>query len=220
MNSAWGPRTGGKAVANTGDVGWAQGVMAPSKGGMKAVERWSKAVIGTALAILTWSIAGVITRAQLPIPGADQQAPNPLTDATASPGKALLYNLEAKFAQDVAERGGAGFASWFADDAVVLGNAKAPVVGKVAIAKSASWSPQSYQLTWAPDGAWMNISGDTGYTWGHYEGRSKDANGNPAVVSGRYMTIWGKQADGSWKVELDASANEPPPSECCSLPGK
>lgn len=181
---------------------------------------WRRAVLGIALAAGLWVTGGGGVQAQLPLPETDQQAPNPLTDATATPGKALLYNLEAEFAKSVAERGGAGFASWFADDAVVLGNGKAPVVGKVAIAQNANWSPENYQLTWTPAGAWMNASGETGYTWGHYEGSSKDANGNPVKVSGRYMTVWAKQTDGSWKVELDSSNDEPPAAgDCCTLPG-
>ena len=123
----------------------------------------------------------------------------------------LLFDLEARFAKDVAARGGAGFADWFADDGVALGNGAAPLIGKVAIAKSANWSPQDYQLTWTPTDAMMGPSGDMGYTWGHYEGHSKDANGNPVVTSGRYITMWRKEPDGSWKVVLDAGANEPPP---------
>ena len=58
------------------------------------------------------------------------------------PGKMLLYDLEARFAKDVLEQGGAGFAAWFADDGVALGNGAAPLIGKVAIAKSANWSPE------------------------------------------------------------------------------
>ena len=70
-------------------------------------------------------------------------------------GKALLFQLEAQFAKDVAEKGGAGFASWFADDGVALGNGVAPLVGKVAIEKSATWSPKDYQLTWTPTDGMM-----------------------------------------------------------------
>jgi ketosteroid isomerase-like protein len=157
--------------------------------------------------------------AQLPEPGVNQ-APNPLTDATAKPGKILLYDLEARFAKDVLERGGAGFADWFADDGVALGNGAAPLIGKVAITKSANWSPKDYQLTWTPTDAMMGPSGDMGYTWGHYEGRSKDNNGNPVLTGGRYITMWRKQPDGTWKVVLDAGANEPPSAgDCCKLPG-
>jgi ketosteroid isomerase-like protein len=176
-----------------------------------------RVVLGMVLAAMTWGAAW----GQLPLPGAEPQAPNPLTDATATPGNTLLYNLDAEFAKTVAEKGGAGFASWFADDGVVLGNAKAPVVGKVAIAQSADWTAKSYQLTWTPAGAWMNAAGDSGYTWGDYQGKSKDAEGNPTTVSGRYITVWGKQADGSWKVELEASAEKPAGNgDCCRLPGK
>lgn len=158
---------------------------------------------------------------QLTIPDANAQAaPNPLTDTTVKPGKMMLYDLEARFAKDVLARGGAGFADWFADDGVALGNAAAPLVGKVAIAKSANWDPKVYQLTWTPTDALMGPSGDMGYTWGHFEGHSKDANGNPVTTTGRYMTIWRKGSDGQWKVVLDAGANEPVAAgDCCKVPG-
>jgi len=158
---------------------------------------------------------------QLAFPDANAQAaPNPLTDTTVKPGKVQLYDLEARFAKDVLERGGAGFADWFAEDGVALGNGAAPLIGKVAIAKSANWNPKVYQLTWTPTDALMGPSGDMGYTWGHFEGHSKDANGNPVTTTGRYMTIWRKGADGVWKVVLDAGANEEPKAgDCCKLPG-
>ncbi|HEY3627152.1 MAG TPA: nuclear transport factor 2 family protein [Terracidiphilus sp.] len=152
-------------------------------------------------------------------PSTPSTAPNPLSDPTMDPGKTLLYDLEAKFARDVLEKGGAGFAEWFAEDGVALGNGSAPLIGRVAIAKSANWSPQAYQLTWTPTAAVMGPSGDMGYTWGHFEGRSKDAQGNPVTTKGRYMTIWRRNADGKWQVTLDAGANEPADAgECCRLP--
>ena len=159
--------------------------------------------------------------AQLLEPGVspESQAPNPLTDSTVGPGKVILFQLEAEFAKDVAARGGAGFASWFAADGVALGNGAAPLIGNVAIAKSATWSPKDYQLTWTPTDALMGPSGDMGYTWGHYEGHSKDANGNPVVTSGRYITVWRKGPGGQWKVALDAGANDVPAAgDCCKVP--
>ena len=137
-----------------------------------------------------------------------------LTDPSTPPGTAFLFDLEAKFASDTAKGGGKAFSAWFAEDAVSLSNGKAPVTGHDAIAKSATWSPADYQLTWTPQGG--QLAGDMGFTWGHYEGR---ATGNPVVDKGRYMTIWKKQADGSWKVELDSSSNEPDESaDCCKVP--
>jgi ketosteroid isomerase-like protein len=175
--------------------------------------------------LLAAGLTPAAVSAQLAFPGiqsGSQQpsdAPNPLTDSTVKPGKVLLFDLEAKFARDVAERGGAAFADWFAEDGVALNNGAQPLIGKVAIAKSANWSPKDYQLTWMPTEALMGPSGDMGYTWGHFEGHAKDKNGNPVVTTGRYMTVWRREPDGNWKVVLDAGANEPAAAgDCCKLP--
>lgn len=171
--------------------------------------------------VLAWiAAAPSAVWGQLAMPNADAQAaPNPLTDSTVKPGKVLLFDLEAHFAKDVLERGGAAFADWFAEDGVALGNGAAPLIGKVAIVKSAAWDPKVYQLTWTPTEAMMGPSGDMGYTWGHFEGHSKDANGFPVVTKGRYMTIWRREPNGQWKVVLDAGANEPADAgDCCKMP--
>lgn len=174
---------------------------------------------GLILSGLVAAVGPHVALGQLPEPGSQSTTPNPLSDPTMKPGKILLYDLEARFAKDVLERGGAGFADWFAEDGVALGNGAVPLVGRVAIAKSANWSPRDYQLTWTPTDAMMGPSGDMGYTWGHFDGHSKDANGNAVTTSGRYMTIWRRQPDGQWKVVLDAGANEPPSAgDCCKLP--
>src|SRR5579875_2942779 len=115
-----------------------------------------------------------------------------LSDPTLSPGVAFLFQLEAKFAADTAKGGGKAFASWFAEDAVTLSNKQAPVLGRTAIAAQTTWTPDQYQLTWTPQGGQMSPAGDMGYTWGHYEGHSKDRSGNAIATSGRYMTIWRK----------------------------
>jgi ketosteroid isomerase-like protein len=144
---------------------------------------------------------------------------NPLTQPTSTPGVLLLLELEGRFSQAVAAGGGKVFASWFTDDAVILNNGRAPVLGHNAIAAQAQWDPNTYQLTWVAQGAQMGPSNDMGFTWGHYEGRSKDKNGEPILTKGRYFTAWKRLPDDTWKVSLDASANEPPDAaECCALP--
>jgi ketosteroid isomerase-like protein len=144
---------------------------------------------------------------------------SPLTQPTLNPGALVLLELEGKFAQAVAVGGGKAFSSWFADDAVTLNNGKPAILGRAAIAAQAQWDPKTYQLTWTAQGAQMGPSNDMGFTWGHYEGRSKDKNGQPVVITGRYFTVWKKMPDGTWKVALDASADEPPATgDCCVLP--
>jgi ketosteroid isomerase-like protein len=144
---------------------------------------------------------------------------SPLVQPTLTPGALLLLELEGRFAQAVAAGGGKAFATWFAEDAVTLNNGKPAVLGFAAITAQAQWDPKTYQLTWVPQGAQMGPSNDMGFTWGHYEGRSKDKNGEPVVISGRYLTVWKKLPNGTWKVAMDASADEPPATgECCVLP--
>ena len=138
---------------------------------------------------------------------------------TLSPGALTLLELEGRFSQAVASAGGKAFATWFADDAVTLNNGRPAVQGRGNIAAQATWDPKDYQLTWVAEGAQMGPSNDMGFTWGTYEGRSKDKNGEQVLTTGRYITIWRKQPDGVWKVAMDASANAPPdPGACCSLP--
>ncbi len=179
----------------------------------------------TSCVLVAPTVAQTAATAGAPAPGYDAlaQSPsvisNPLTQPTLSPGALLLLELEGRFAKAVAAGGGKAFGTWFAEDAVTLNNGKPAVLGHTAIAAQAQWDPKTYQLTWVPQGAQMGPSNDMGFTWGHYEGHSKDKNGEPVVISGRYFTVWKKLPDGTWKVALDASAEEPPSTgDCCVLP--
>jgi ketosteroid isomerase-like protein len=60
-----------------------------------------------------------------------------------------------------------------------------------------------FSLSWQPTTAEVASSGDMGYTIGTYELKFDGQDGNPVVDSGKYMTVWKKQADGSWKVAVD-----------------
>lgn len=143
---------------------------------------------------------------------------SPIATPTLSPGVIELLKLEGLFAQAVAKGGGKAFAEWFAEDAVSLSNGKPAVQGRAAIAAAAQWDPKDYQLVWYPEGAQVGPSGDTGFTWGHYDSTAKDQHGNPVVSSGRYITFW-KKVDGKWKVALDAGADDAPNAgDCCKLP--
>ena len=174
---------------------------------------------------------------QLPTTSASSSNNSALTDPTFHADTQTLLDADKQFAAEVLQGGGAVFASWFADDAVdamvievglggtwdsdnavTLNNKKSAVQGKSAIAAQTNWKPADYQLTWSPDGARLGPHGEMGITWGHYEGRSRDNQGNPLVTSGRYLTVWEKDPSGRWKVLADASNEGPPESDsCCSI---
>jgi ketosteroid isomerase-like protein len=175
-----------------------------------------------------FTVAAAIAAAQQPgtVPGTVPTTPDsgyrlisPVVDPTITPGQVELIELEVRFAADVAKLGGKAFASWFAEDAVVLQNGRPAILGRGAITANSKWDPKDYTLTWAAEGAQMSAANDMGFTWGKYVGTAKDAHGAPIVTTGRYITVWRKLKDGTWKVAMDASAQGPPTSDsCCALP--
>ncbi len=49
-------------------------------------------------------------------------------------------------------------------------------------------------------------SGEVGYTSGHYRLAFTKEDGARVVQTGNYITVWKKQADGSWKVPSDSGS--------------
>src|SRR5271168_602725 len=128
----------------------------------------------------------------------------PLASASARATADTLRQLEGEFMKAAAERGSAGYMSYYADDAVEVPNGGPIVQGKVNIAKGMGFLDQKdNHLTWTPVGADISADADLGYTYGTYEFRSKDKDGKPVVDHGKYTSIWKKQKDGNWYVVLD-----------------
>ena len=141
----------------------------------------------------------------------------PLHTEPLSPGVLELLKLEGQFSQAVSDGGGKAFSTWFADDGVTLNNGQPAVRGRSAIASIATWDPAAYKLSWYAEGAQMGPSNDAGFTWGHYDATTISSDGKSTTATGRYITFW-KKVHGQWKVALDASANEPPPTNGMPTP--
>lgn len=63
-------------------------------------------------------------------------------------------------------------------------------------------------LSWWPSYADIASAGDMGYTFGPWEFRS-NINDEKAVAWGHFITIWKKQADGTWKFAVDLGISHP-----------
>ena len=128
--------------------------------------------------------------------------------ATAS---AALIKADRDFALYAQQHGMANaFREFAASDALSLPMGDAPVFGRDAIFKSMADSPPG-QLLWKPVGADLARSGELGYTWGTYEFRTHDAADKPVTHHGKYVTVWKKQRDGSWKFTVDIGNTNPAP---------
>src|SRR5271163_2095517 len=130
--------------------------------------------------------------------------PHPNVAASPKATAETLKQLEGEFMKAAAEKGSAGYLSYYSDAAVELPNGGPIISGKINIAPGMGFlDDKNNQLTWTPVGADISAAGDLGYTYGTFEFHSKDKNGNSAVDHGKYTSIWKKQNDGSWKVVLD-----------------
>jgi len=63
-------------------------------------------------------------------------------------------------------------------------------------------------LAWQPAFAGMAASGDMGFTTGPWEFKGDIKDEKPAGY-GHFMTVWKKQADGSWKFVIDLGISHP-----------
>ena len=124
-------------------------------------------------------------------------------------GADLLIKLEADFAKAVAEHGQSAFVTYFADDGVELEEGGG-INTREDMKKQPAW-PEGSFLTWTPVHADMAASGDLGYTYGNYIYKSKDKDGKIVTSYGKYVSIWKKQKDGSWKVAVDIGNLSPEP---------
>jgi len=59
-----------------------------------------------------------------------------------------------------------------------------------------------FSITWSASAAEVGSGGDLGFTRGSYEMKMDGPEG-PITIDGKYLTIWRKQLDGSWKVTAD-----------------
>lgn len=136
-----------------------------------------------------------------------QTSPHPKAKAPAKlSGQQLLLQADRAFARDTAAKRLEGWMEYMAEDAILFSDK--PVVGKDAIRAfyQNAFANPDFVLTWQSTHAEMFPSGDTGYTTGRYELQAKDEKGSKVVRHGSYLTVWKKQADGSWKVIADGGA--------------
>jgi ketosteroid isomerase-like protein len=92
----------------------------------------------------------------------------------------------------------------FADDGVLLPQNQPSAVGHEAIRKNLEglFSLPNLKVGWTPVRIVVSKSGDIGYTSGAYN--ISFTNGGKTVNdTGKYLTIWKAQKDGTWKVAVD-----------------
>jgi uncharacterized protein (TIGR02246 family) len=95
--------------------------------------------------------------------------------------------------------------SYYADEAVFFVNNGARVKGKDAI--KMAWKPMLETpgpgLTFETTYVEVARSSDLAYEYGTYDLKTEAKKGKVADEKGKYVVVWKKQADGSWKAVAD-----------------
>lgn len=122
-----------------------------------------------------------------------------------------LVAADREFDNSTAANGVEGWVSHFAPDAILMPAASPIVTGQDAIRAfvSKTMTPDS-SIRWEPiDGF---VSGDFGYTYGLSKSVRLGAGDKPEVSWGKYVAVWRRAPDRSWKVVVHIDNASPAPA--------
>jgi ketosteroid isomerase-like protein len=134
-----------------------------------------------------------------------------------SPALSSLVEAERSFARTSVEKGiRESFYEFFADDGINF--QPHPTNTREAIRKQPAPAQRPpITLNWEPAFADVSRAGDLGYTTGPYWLTDQGPQHRP-TRHGYYFSIWKKQADGSWRVVIDAGVQTPAPASSAPPP--
>jgi ketosteroid isomerase-like protein len=101
------------------------------------------------------------------------------------------------------------FANTVAPDGVVFGDPQL-VIGPRAIQDYLGARAGQSSLVWQPLLAYVAASRDLGFTIGESTSTGLGASGAAVQRMGKYLTVWKRQSDGTWKFVVDGGNPGPP----------
>jgi uncharacterized protein (TIGR02246 family) len=129
-----------------------------------------------------------------------------------------IKDVETAWVKTAATKDVDAFVTYYADDASVLMPNAPLFTGKPAIKESLKplMTDPNFSLTFMATKVDVSKSGDMGYTQGPYKMSFSDQRGNKFEDEGKYLTVFRKQADGTWKSVEDTFMSDlplPPPPD-------
>ena len=126
-----------------------------------------------------------------------------------------LRAWDAALQQAVSARDLHAIVAFYADDAVLLPAAEPAVSGKSAIREE--WHHILSIPDFASKSALTHLdiaaSGDLGYTAGTYVATLRGEDGNIVTEPGKWVSVWKRQGDGTWRIVVDTYNTDIPPPD-------
>jgi uncharacterized protein (TIGR02246 family) len=124
-----------------------------------------------------------------------------------------VKDLEVAWVKDGASKDVDKWVSYFADDGSGLYPGMATLNGKPALkaAMAPLFADPNFALDFKSDRAMASKGGDMVYTQGTYTMTMSDPKTKkPVTDKGKFLTVYAKQADGSWKAVADTFNSDSP----------
>ena len=101
--------------------------------------------------------------------------------------------------------------SYWADDAIILSPGQPSLTGKKAIRGmiDGSFKIPGFKISWEPLSVSVSKNGDMAYMIEQNQITVNDSSGKPITEYNKAVTIWKKQADGTWKDVVDMWNSDP-----------
>jgi len=159
-------------------------------------------VTGVSVLSLCWLVALAACSPGTPPAATNTAATTPTVDRQAVDDSAI-HAADTAWLNGIAAKDTARVMTLYANDAVMLVPGAPLATGKDATRKS--WAAQmamsGFALTFRP--IKTVPVGDLAYEIGDYQFNGRK-NGQATSMKGKYVVVWGRQPDGSWKVLVDA----------------
>lgn len=150
-------------------------------------------------------MSAVIALASCNTGNQQQTQPAAIADNRAA-DETLIRAIDADWVKTVAGKDAQQSASYYADGGVLFAPGAPIATGKEEVQKT--WAgliaTPGFALSFAPTKIEVSRAGDLAYEIGDYELTTNDKKGKPQTVKAKYVVVWGKQPNGSWKALVDA----------------
>jgi len=146
-----------------------------------------------------------------------QTAPPPQPKMDVAADTAAINALNDKVTDAFKSMDAAAVTATYADDAIMMDPNQAAIEGKPAI--QAAYEARSKEKDKVASVAMVitpletQVAGDWAYQRGNYTATITPKSGKPMETTYKYLNIYRRQSDGSWKIYRDMSnTSSPPPS--------
>ena len=154
--------------------------------------------------------AACLPKGDTPVKDSAATAARPVVDAAAV--RRIIEDANAKYIDALIRGDTVGMLANYAEDAVVMDPGRPPSRGRAEVGANFARKIQSAKVSdEKATTASVDVAGDYAIETGSYDVTVTPKGGKPMHDKGKYLTVWKKQADGSWKIYRDINNSDGPP---------